>query len=323
MSSQGREPQVRVAEDPRVDGILRALEEAEILGGRLAQERDAIIAAAVEATVAIANGANGNNGNNGNQENQENLVPGPADVIRPMSKLVEQFLKLKPPKFNGKGDPEAAPRWVEDLEKAFDMLGCTDTEMVTLAEYRLQENANDWWKATKNRVFPEGTAQTWVAFTENFYGKYFSESAMERKLAKFMRLRQGSMTVGQYEAEFVRLSSFAPRMVKDPQDKVRRFQDGLKPDLRSQMISLNIKDYSEMYERAQAIERDQVDKAAASRSRFAQSRDNRRLGKKPMAGNRRFVPPIRKNIGKPNHQQNRFGACFKCESMDHQIRNCP
>ena len=30
------EPQVRVAEDPRVDGILRALEEAGILGGRLA-----------------------------------------------------------------------------------------------------------------------------------------------------------------------------------------------------------------------------------------------------------------------------------------------
>ena len=50
--------------------------------------------------------------------------PGLARVnaTRPMSKLVEQFLRLKPPKFNGKGDPEAAPRWVEELEKAFEDL---------------------------------------------------------------------------------------------------------------------------------------------------------------------------------------------------------
>ncbi|KAI6677782.1 hypothetical protein NL676_038578 [Syzygium grande] len=64
------------------------------------------------------------------------------------------------------------------------------------------------------------------------------------------------MTVDQYEAEFTRLSRFAPRMIEHPEDKARRFRDGLKLDLRSQMISLNIKDYNEMYERAQAIEQD-------------------------------------------------------------------
>ncbi|XP_056175568.1 uncharacterized protein LOC115665059 [Syzygium oleosum] len=193
-------------------------------------ERNATIAAAVEAAIAAANGANGNNGSDGNQGNNENPIPGPANVIRSMSKLVEQFLKLKPPKFNGKGDPEAAPRWVEELEKAFDVLGCTEIERVALAIYQLQDNANDWLKATK--------------------GRYISESAQERKLAEFMRLRQGQMTVDQYEAELARLSRFAPRMVENPQDKVRRFRDGLKSDLRSQMISLNIREYGEMYEHA-------------------------------------------------------------------------
>ncbi|XP_056166339.1 uncharacterized protein LOC130137868 [Syzygium oleosum] len=222
-----------------------------------------------------------------------------------MSKLVEQFLKLKPPKFNGKGDPEAAPRWVEGLEKAFEVLGCTEAEKVTLAIYQLQDNADDWWKATKGRVFPEGTAPTWTVFSETFLGKFFSESARERKLAEFMRLRQGLMTVDQYEAEFARLSRFAPRMVEHPEDKARRFRDGLKADIRGQLIPVNLKTYEDLYERAQAIEREQVDRAAASGSRFAPTKDNRRFGKKPMAGNRRFVPPIRKNIGKPNPQQNR------------------
>ena len=99
------------------------------------------------------------------------------------------------------------------------------------------------------------------------------------------------MSIDQYEAEFARLSKFAPRMVEDPTDKARRFRDGLKPDLRSQMISLNLKGYHEIYERAQAIERDQAERAAASGSRYAPTRDNRQLGKRPMTGNSRFVPP--------------------------------
>ena len=79
----------------------------------------------------------------------------------------------------------------------------------------------------------------------------------------------------QYEAEFARLSKFAPRMVEDPTSKAKRFRDGLKPDLRSQMISLNLRSYNEIYERAQAIERDQTDRVASSGSWYAPARDSR------------------------------------------------
>ncbi|XP_030473991.2 protein Ycf2-like [Syzygium oleosum] len=157
--------------------------------GPEAQERAATIAHAAEAAAI-----NGNNGNQGQ---------GQVNANRQMHQLVEQFLKLKPLKFDGKGDPEAASLWVEELEKAFEVLGCTEEE-------------------------------------------------------------KGQMSVDQYKAEFSRLSKFAPRMVKDPLDKARRFRDGLKPDLRSQMISLNLRDYNEIYEWAQGIERDLADRAAAS-----------------------------------------------------------
>ncbi|XP_030470845.1 uncharacterized protein LOC115689019 [Syzygium oleosum] len=167
-----------------------------------------------------------------------------------MHQLVEQFLKLKPPKFDGKGDPEIASLWVEELEKAFEVLECTEEENVTLAVYQIQGNANDWWKTTRGRVFPAGTAQIWIVFVEAFKGKYFPESARERKLAEFMRFHQGQMTVDLYEAELARLSKFAPKMVKDPLYRARRFRDRLKPDVHSKMISLNLRDYNEIYERA-------------------------------------------------------------------------
>ncbi|XP_030446257.2 uncharacterized protein LOC115669073 [Syzygium oleosum] len=166
---------------------MRTLERIGDIIERQTQERAAPVAQAVEA-VAVAN---------------ENQDQGQVVVNRPMHQLVEQFIRLKQPKFSRKGDPEAAPRWVEELEKTFEVLECTDHEKVTLAVYKLQDNASDWWKATKDWVFPEGTARTWAVFTKKFYEKYFSASAREKKLAEFMRLRQGQMTVERYETESI------------------------------------------------------------------------------------------------------------------------
>ena len=38
-------------------------------------------------------------------------------------------------------------------------------------------------------------------------------------MEEFIRLRQGSMMVDQYEGEFARLSKFARRLIEDPWDK--------------------------------------------------------------------------------------------------------
>ncbi|XP_030518646.2 uncharacterized protein LOC115732124 [Rhodamnia argentea] len=175
-ASSSRAPAV---EDPRIDGVLRALEEIGNLMGVQARERAAAVAQAAEAAVAAANVANGNNHGGGN-----------GNGNRPMSQLVEQFLKLKPARFDGAGDPEMAPRWIEKLEKAFEVLGCTNEEKVTPAAYQLEGTADDWWKATRGRVFPEGAALTWTAFTVAFNGKYFSGTARERKLVEFQQLRE-------------------------------------------------------------------------------------------------------------------------------------
>ncbi|XP_056163081.1 uncharacterized protein LOC130136771 [Syzygium oleosum] len=113
---------------------------------------------------------------------------------------------------------------VGELEKVFALLRCLDEDKVTLATYQLQENASTWWEATQRRVFPDD----------------------------------------QYEAKFVELSKYAPRLVKDRVDKARRFRDGLKPEIKDQVVPLNLKDYDELYERAQLIERNLVDKTAAS-----------------------------------------------------------
>ncbi|KAI6707793.1 hypothetical protein NL676_010755 [Syzygium grande] len=56
------------------------------------------------------------------------------------------------------------------------------------------------------------------------------------------------LQVDQYEAKFANPVKHAPVMVKIPKDKAKRFWDGLKPKLQSQLVPLNLKDYNELYE---------------------------------------------------------------------------
>ncbi|XP_039165437.1 uncharacterized protein LOC120291773 [Eucalyptus grandis] len=113
------------------------------------------------------------------------VPPGNVVAGRPIHKLVEQFLKLNPPKFTGARDPEAAALWIQGLEKTFALLICTKTEKVVLTAYQLEGVVSTWWRTTQGALFPEGVAPKWNAFVEAFNGKYFSEIAKEIKMAEF------------------------------------------------------------------------------------------------------------------------------------------
>ncbi|XP_039161171.1 zinc finger CCHC domain-containing protein 9-like [Eucalyptus grandis] len=218
---------------------------------------------------------------------------------------------------------------------------CTKAEKVVLAAYQLRGIAATWWKANKGIVFPEGVAPEWNAFLEVFNEKYFSDCARELKMAEFQRLRQGMMTVDEYEAKFVELSQYAPELVQKPADRARRFRDGLRPEVRSFLVPLDLKEYKDLYKRAQLIEKDQNERAVASGLQFNSNREGNRFGKRPMFGGRYPVPlNMKGGIGKPspNHHgvcrscgrqhdsapcPSRIGACYECGQQGYISRNCP
>ncbi|XP_039169386.1 uncharacterized protein LOC120293727 [Eucalyptus grandis] len=65
-------------------------------------------------------------------------------------------------------------------------------------------------------------------------------------MEEFQHLCQGLITVDQYEAKFVKLSQYAPRLVEHLKDRTRRFKNGLQSELKNLLVPLNLKNYNEL-----------------------------------------------------------------------------
>ncbi|XP_058104140.1 uncharacterized protein LOC131248101 [Magnolia sinica] len=128
----------------------------------------------------------------------------------------------------------AAELWKSEIEKLFQVMGCTSKQCVTLATYQLQGEAKQWWKSVVRLVDPK-FVWTWDAFKDQFDRKFFSVAVRHQKAHEFDSLVQGEMSVADYKAHFIELSHFAPHLVATDDLKVRKFEDGLRPSLRSRV----------------------------------------------------------------------------------------
>ncbi|MQL99275.1 hypothetical protein Taro_031994, partial [Colocasia esculenta] len=114
------------------------------------------------------------------------------------------------------------------------------------------KDAHAWWESVEatraNGQF------TWAEFKEAFNSKYFSEHAQENKAAEFATLKQRSLTVAEYEAQFSRLACYVAHLVNTEKMMARHFLNGLKPQYITQLAPLDIHTYVEMVKKAQLLE---------------------------------------------------------------------
>ncbi|XP_038985611.1 uncharacterized protein LOC120111773 [Phoenix dactylifera] len=154
----------------------------------------------------------------------------------------------------GTTSPQEAEAWIDKMKKAFRVMECTEEENVKFAIYMLQDRAHHWWKSVERTLAHEHKAVIWKRFRTAFYSKYFPSSHLRELERKFLNLNQGTMTVDEYEAEFDRLSRFAPTLVMDAESRMRRFEEGLKPHLRRGLAVVHSTNYDDLVDRAKNLE---------------------------------------------------------------------
>ncbi|XP_028102246.1 uncharacterized protein LOC114301494 [Camellia sinensis] len=147
---------------------------------------------------------------------QNNITNGlPEHRERPTT--IKQFQDLKPSTFTGDSNPLLAEAWVKEMEKIFHALPCTEEQKVSFATFTLKEDAQEWWFLTleKEKIV------TWAKFLEVFYEKCSLESLQVQKASEFLHLRQGTMSIAEYETEAQKARKFEAVLDVEIKDKVQ------------------------------------------------------------------------------------------------------
>ncbi|XP_028093728.1 uncharacterized protein LOC114293801 [Camellia sinensis] len=153
---------------------------------------------------------------------------------------------MKPLTFVGGIEPLKAETWLLEIEKLFEVFLCTETQKVLLATFTLKDKARRQWLLIQNT----NENMTWARFNEIFYDKYFLQCFWDRKVFEFQELKQGRMSIVEYEAKFTELARFVPHMVDTDYKNAHKFEGGLDLDIFDRVGVLKLPTYVEVLDRS-------------------------------------------------------------------------
>ena len=103
-------------------------------------------------------------------------------------------------------ESDKAEFWLEKLQRALDEVKCPPEQMAKYVVSLLQGVAYDWWKLVlRNLLLPN--PNSWDFFVQEFQTKYVIDDYKETKWKKFLNVKQGNLTMAEYEKEFASLVS--------------------------------------------------------------------------------------------------------------------
>ncbi|KAK5772190.1 hypothetical protein PVK06_048467 [Gossypium arboreum] len=295
-----------------------------------------------------------------NNPPQEPVMPSVTDLVRLSKPPVDLIRKRGAEEFKAivTDDAERAEFWLDNTIRVFDELSCTPDECLKCAISLLRDSAYYWWRTLISIVPKEQV--TWDFFLTEFRKKYISQRFIDQKRKEFLELKQGCMTVSEYEHEFVRLSRYARECVADEVAMCKRFEEGLNEELKLLVGILEIKEFVTLVERACKAEelgkekkkvefeardyrkrstskapfstvkrfREDTSKSRATAGISIRARpltDSRATSVASVGNNRQERPECpqcgRRHLGECwGKSVNR--ACYGCGSKDHFIRDC-
>ena len=148
-------------------------------------------------------------------------------------------------------ESDKAEFWLEKLERALDEVRCPKDQKVTCPVSLLQGAAYDWWKLVLRNPLLQDPV-TWDYFVTEFNTKYVTNDYKESKSKQFLTLRQGKLTVAEYEKKFNRLSKYALESVLMEKFRCRQFEEGLHESIKRYLTAITSLQVVNFYQLVQA-----------------------------------------------------------------------
>ena len=240
--------------------------------------------------------------------------------------LLQHISRLGTKHFSGSTDPIEADEWRSRLVRNFSSTRCPEDYKRDIAVHFLEGDAHNWWLAVNKRT--NGSLQSFADFEDEFNRKYFPAEAWDRLEGRFLDLTQGRRAVREYEEEFNRLRRFVGRELEDETVQVRRFIRGLRPELRTHCSIRTFSTVGELVERVALLESNLAEEAKLKTKSQSvptgKTNDRKRKRDQVDGGKASSGRPECPKCGKnhPGECWKAMGACVRCGSLDHSIRDC-
>ncbi|XP_060182215.1 uncharacterized protein LOC132611867 [Lycium barbarum] len=244
----------------------------------------------------------------------------------------EKMRKMGGVEFEGTVDPTDAEQWLEQMERVFEQLECSDAAKFKYDVSLLQK----------------------MLMTE-FHMKYVPPAYHDGKKKEFLNLEQWGMSIAEYQQKFLRLSHYAGGIINNEKDKCRRFEDGLNDSVRKFVAVLQHENFCKLLSSTLTWESIHMEQASRNEKKFRkadadsggpskrgrfdnskantvhksarhkQNRSNFSTASTPSYGQGKTRIPTCAQCGK-NHFgtcRRASGACFNCGRFDHKVKDCP
>ncbi|WRX10265.1 Reverse transcriptase domain - like 10 [Theobroma cacao] len=203
------------------------------------------------------------------------IVPPVTPLVPPLVQDVSISKKLKEARqlvcvsFTGELDATMAKDWINQVLETLSDIRLDDDMKLMVATRLLEKRARTWWNSVKSR---STTSQTWFDFLREFDGQYFTYFHQKEKKREFLSLKQGNLTVEEYETRFNELMLYVPDLVKFEQDQASYFEEGLRNEIRERMTVTGREPHKEVVQMALQAEKLAIENMRI-RTEFAKRRN--------------------------------------------------
>ena len=157
-----------------------------------------------------------------------------------------------------------------------------------VAEVQLEETEPEW------QPIP------WVEFKAAFRTNFVPAGTMRLKKNEFRALKQNQMTVNEYLTNFNQLARYAPSDVADEEEKIDRFMEGMREDMRVQLILHDFSSFHQLVNKALVLENEKSNAEVSHKRKMAfQMPQGGFPQKTTFQGSSSFQPPVASSQGTP------------------------
>jgi len=145
------------------------------------------------------------------------------------------------------------------------VLACTEAQQLSFATFLLVGDAEYWWTGMQQQMQTRQEEVTWTSFRTIFLEKYFPNSTKHALEAEFLTLQQGNQPVQTYIDRVEYLARFYSQVITK-EWRCRKFEGGLRHELRRVLVPLRIREFPVLVEQARTVEELEIRPSRVSRA---------------------------------------------------------